>query len=217
MRVLIVDDHVLFRDGLVSLLNAQPDFDIVGQAGGVQEAIAMAHDLKPDIVLMDFGLPDGTGLEATQTILADRPETSIVFITVHEEDERLFAAIRSGAKGYLLKNVPVAKLLAYLRGVQSGEAAITGAMASRILSEFSRLQPPCWPERAEAGELTSREVEVLQELASGATNQEIASRLVISDNTVKNHVHNILTKLNLRNRREAINYARHHGLMKSPP
>lgn len=215
MRILIVDDHVLFRDGLVSLLSAQPDFDVVGQAGSVSEAVAMARELGPDLVLMDFGLPDGTGLEATQAILADQPETSIVFLTVHEEDDRLFAAIRGGAKGYLLKNVPVARLLTYLRGVECGEAAISGAMTSRILSEFSRLEPPRNLDPLEAGALTLREVEVLQELARGATNREIADRLIIAENTVKNHVSNILEKLNLRNRREAASFALRHGLINS--
>jgi DNA-binding NarL/FixJ family response regulator len=213
MRILIVDDHVLFRDGLVSLLSAQPDFDVVGQAGSVCEAVAMACELQPDMVLMDFGLPDGSGLEATQAILADRSETSIVFLTVHEEDDRLFAAIRSGAKGYLLKNVPVSKLLTHLRGVKRGEAAISGAMTSRILIEFSRLQPPRNTDESEVGDLTSREVEVLQELAKGSTNREIAGQLFITENTVKNHVRSILAKLQLRNRREATSFALRHGLV----
>jgi DNA-binding NarL/FixJ family response regulator len=215
MRILIVDDHVLFREGLVSLLKAQPDITVVGEAGCVDEAIAMARELGPDLVLMDFGLPDGTGLDATQTILADQPEINIVFLTVHEQDDRLFAAIRSGAKGYLLKNVPVSKLLAYLRGVEYGEAAISGAMASRILDEFARLGPGRESGQAEVGELTSREIAILKELATGATNREIASRLFISENTVKNHVGNILAKLNLRNRREAASFAQRHGLTNS--
>jgi DNA-binding NarL/FixJ family response regulator len=215
MRILIVDDHVLFREGLVSLLKAQPDITVVGEAGCVHEAIAMAGELGPDLILMDFGLPDGTGLDATQTILADQPEINIVFLTVHEQDDRLFAAIRSGAKGYLLKNVPVSKLLAYLRGVEYGEAAISGAMASRILDEFARLGPGHRSGQAEVGELTSREIAILKELATGATNREIASRLFISENTVKNHVGNILAKLNLRNRREAASFAQRHGLTNS--
>jgi DNA-binding NarL/FixJ family response regulator len=213
MRILIVDDHVLFRDGLVSLLGSQPDFNVVGQAGSVPEAIAMARELQPDLVLMDFGLPDSSGLEATQAILADRPETSIVFLTVHEEDDRLFAAIRGGAKGYLLKNVPVSKLLTYLRGVKRGEAAISRAMTSRILTEFSRLEPPRNRDESEVGDLTVREVEVLHELAKGATNREVADHLFITENTVKNHVRSILSKLHLRNRREATSFALHHGLV----
>lgn len=212
MRVLIVDDHVLFREGLVSLLKGQPDFAVVGEAGCVSEAIALTIDLKPDLVLMDFGLPDGTGLDATHAILAERPDTKIVFLTVHEQDNRLFAAIRGGARGYLLKNVPVSKLLAYLRGVEHGEAAISLTMASQILDEFARLGSARDTSRAVVGELTLREVEVLRELAKGATNQEIAARLVISENTVKVHVRNILSKLDLSNRREAAGFAQRHGL-----
>lgn len=213
MKVLLVDDHVLFREGLVSLLNSQPDFQVIGEAGAVQEAISMVRSLKPDLVLMDFGLPDGTGLDATKIILANYPEVKIVFLTVHEEDDRLFAAIRCGAKGYLLKNVPVVKLLAFLRRIEHGEVAISSAMASRILAEFARTEPTRGRERMETGELTIRELEVLRELALGASNREIAERLVIAENTVKNHVRNILAKLNLRNRREATRYARNQGLV----
>ncbi|MFN8456774.1 MAG: response regulator transcription factor [Anaerolineae bacterium] len=213
MRILLVDDHVLFREGLAGLLNSQVGFNVAGQAGSVHEAIVAARTLQPDLVLMDFGLPDGTGLDATRVILAERPETKLVFLTVHEEDDRLFAAIRSGAKGYLLKNVPVAKLLTFLQGVEQGEAAISPVMASRILEEFSRLEPRRGRERTDTGELTSRELEVLRELAQGVSNREIADHLVIAENTVKNHVRNILAKLNLRNRREAANFARQQELV----
>ena len=216
MKVLIVDDHVLFREGVVSLLNSQPDITVIGEAGGVDEAIATARELEPDLILMDFGLPDGTGLDATQAILAERPGTKIVFLTVHEQDDRLFAAIRSGAKGYLLKNVPVSKLLDYLRGVERGEAAVSPAMTSHILEEFARgggAREPC---QDELGGLTSRELEVLRELTTGASNQEIADRLVIAENTVKVHVRNLLAKLDLKNRREAASYARRQGLVNPP-
>lgn len=206
MRVLLVDDHILFREGLVGLLDSQPDIDIVGEAGSVGEAIEMTCDLQPDLVLMDFSLPDGTGLDATQAILSKRPETKIVFLTVHEEDDRLFAAIRSGAKGYLLKNVHVAKLLAFLRGIERGEAAISPAMTSRVLNEFARLEPK--RELSSSDELTTRELEVLGELVKGASNREIADHLVIAENTVKNHIRNILSKLDLKNRREAAEFAR---------
>jgi len=217
MRILIVDDHALFREGLVSLLKSQPDITVLGEAGGVGEAISMTRELQPDLVLMDFGLADGTGLDATQAILAEQPQTNIVFLTVHEQDDRLFAAIRLGAKGYLLKNVPVSKLLGYLRGVERGEAAISPSMTSHILEEFARLGPARDPGPTELGELTTREMEVLQELVRGATNSEVASRLCISENTVKNHIGNILAKLNLRNRREAADFARRHGLLNSSP
>jgi len=213
MRLLVVDDQVLFREGLVSLLGSQPDLTVVGEASTVAEAIALARKLKPDLILMDFTLPDGTGLEATEAILAERPETNIVFLTIHEQDNRLFDAVRSGAKGYLLKNVAAAKLLDYLRGVERGEAAISLTMASHILQEFYRQRPRLHTERAEIDHLTWREKQVFRELVTGATNQEIAERLVITENTVKVHVRNILVKLNLRNRREAVNYARKHNLL----
>ena len=212
MRTLLVDDHVLFRQGLVSLPDIQPDFSVIGEANSVGEAVAMAHDLQPDLVLMDFGLPDGTGLDATHAILAEQPEAKIVFLTMHEEDDRLFAAIRSGAKGYLLKNVPIIRLLEFLRGIEHGQTAISRSMASRIIDEFARTETGRLNGSGPLAELTSRELEVLQQLATGATNREIADQLVIAENTVKNHVSNILTKLHLENRREAAKFARNHHL-----
>lgn len=212
MRVLLVDDHVLFREGIAHLLHAQPYLKVVGEASTVREAIEMARELQPDLILMDFGLPDGTGLDATRAILAERPETKIVFLTVHEEDDALFAAIRIGAMGYILKSVSVAELLDYLRRIRAGEAAISPAMAMRIMEEFSRLSAQQDGEPNQLTTLTTRELEVLRELSTGATNREIAARLTITENTVKNHVRNILAKLHLKNRREAAFYARRRGL-----
>jgi DNA-binding NarL/FixJ family response regulator len=207
MKILIVDDQVLFRGGLVSLLKSQSDFTVVGEAGTVNEAIVAARELLPELILMDFGLPDGTGLDATKAILAFNPDTRIVFLTVLDEDERLFAAIRAGASGYLLKNVRVETLLSFLRGVERGEPAISPNMTGRIIEEFARSRPGMGgPEGA--ADLTARELEVLRELTTGASNSEIAARLVISTNTVKNHVRNILAKLGLRNRREAMRFGR---------
>ena len=216
INVLLVDDHALFSEGLASLLAGQPDFTVIGKAGSVQEAITMARDLRPDLVLMDFTLPDGTGLEATSAILGERPETQIVFLTVHEEDDRLFSAIRSGAKGYLLKNVPVVTLLSYLRRLEQGEAAISGTMTSHILNELARTEPAHGPVSDDLSALTPRELDVLRELTTGASNREIAARLCISENTVKNHVSNILSKLNLQNRRAAARFAGQHGLKTNP-
>lgn len=214
MKLLIVDDQILFRKGLVGLLQAYPDMTVVGEASNVREAVEMACDLHPDLVLMDFGLPDGTGLEASQAILAKRPETDIVFLTVHEQDERLYAAIRAGAKGYLLKNVPPAKLIAFLQGVRRGEPAISLTMTGSILEEFYRLEKSQGKNTLTDVSLTWREMEVLQEMATGSTNQQIAKRLVITENTVKVHVHRILGKLNCKNRNEAVRYARIHHLIK---
>jgi DNA-binding NarL/FixJ family response regulator len=215
IEVLLVDDHVLFREGLNSLLATQPDVKIVGQAGSVQEAIRLAHTLKPMVVLMDITLPDGTGLEATQAILADLPETKIIFLTVHEDDERLFAAIRAGAMGFLSKDVRAAELLKRLHYVVRGEAGISPTIARRILEEFSRTPVPRPADASQTTELTSRENEVVRELARGATNREIATKFVISENTVKNHVRSVLSKLHLRSRRDVGDYARDHGL--TPP
>lgn len=206
MKLLLVDDHILFREGLASLLHVQSDIKVVGQAGNVREAVQLATHLSPSLILMDFGLPDGTGLDATRTILATQPETKIVFLTVDEDDEHLFQAIRIGAKGYLLKNVPVATLLTYLRGVERGEAALMPAMTTKILTKFSRLTEPTHAHKVEIETLTLREAEVWKYLQLGASNREIAGRLVISENTVKNHVRNILTKLNLHSRRQVITH-----------
>jgi two-component system nitrate/nitrite response regulator NarL len=138
--ILVVDDHVLFRDGLISLFRSTPDFHVVDQAGTVQEAIEKASFHRPDIILMDFSLPDGTGLDATQAILDELPDCKIVFLTVYETDENLLKAIRQGAKGYLLKNVSSSSLLASLRSLASGELAMSRRMMSRAL-EFSRSLP----------------------------------------------------------------------------
>jgi DNA-binding NarL/FixJ family response regulator len=138
IRIVVVDDHMLVREGLVSLLDPQPDLQVVGQAGSVREAITVAQDLRPDVVLMDFTLPDGTGEEATRAILATLPATKIVFLTVHDDDERLFAAIAAGATGYLLKSMRSADLLSRLRDVARGEVAFSPATTQRILAEVAR-------------------------------------------------------------------------------
>lgn len=210
-KILIVDDHVLFREGLVSLLRGQSEFNIVGEASNIAQALQLVQDLEPEIVLMDFSLPDGTGADAARKILADQPNTKIVFLTIHESDEFLYEAVRSGAQGYLLKNLPVSKLLASLRGLENDEAAISRKMMGRLMEGFRQTVPV---QLAVEGpeKLTSREIEVLQELSSGASNREIADTLVISVNTVKNHVHNIMSKLEINNRQDLIDYARRNGI-----
>jgi len=214
IRILLVDDHTLFLDGLVSLLNSQPDVEIVGQAGSVQEAVALARSELPDIILMDISLPDGTGMDAALAIRSESPKTKIVILTVHEDEEKLFEAIRAGAIGYLFKNVRVDELLNTLRGVMRGEAGISRTTAHRILDQFALLSQP-HPD--DAVTLTAREIEILRELSNNATNQEIAKRLYISENTVKNHVRNVLVKLHFHSRNEAADYARRHGLTQPPP
>ena len=211
MKIIIVDDHVLFREGLAAIIRSETDIEIIGQAGSVQEAIELVKTLKPDLILMDFGLPDGTGADATRAILKEYPQCKIIFLTMSEEDEHLFAAIRSGAKGYLLKNMRPSKLISTLRSVQQGESALSRSMTLRLMEELARTK-----ESPRTGDptLTRREMEVLRELASGVSNQEIAQHLFISENTVKYHVHSILEKLNLSDRRDAAIYAREHGLIK---
>lgn len=211
MKIIIVDDHILFREGLAAIIRSERDFEIVGQAGSVQEAIKLVRELKPEMVLMDFGLPDGTGADATRAILEEHPKCKVVFLTMSEHDEDLFDAIRSGAKGYLLKNMSPSKLVSTLRSVQKGESALSRSMTLRLMEELARTEaaPP-----ANDITLTKRELEVLRELAAGLSNQEIAERLVISENTVKYHVHSILEKLNLSDRRDAAIYAREHQLVK---
>jgi len=211
MKIIIVDDHVLFREGLASIVRSEPDIEVVGMAGKVRDAVEMAGILKPDIILMDFTLPDGTGADATRQILSKHPECKIVFLTMSEEDEDLFAAIRSGAKGYLLKDMQPKKLVAALRAVQQGESALSRSMTMRVMEELSRTKKQEYPQDAT---LTHRELDVLRDLASGMSNQEIARHLFISENTVKYHVHSILEKLNLPDRREAADYARKYGLVK---
>lgn len=217
IRLLLVDDHVLFREGLVSLIAPQPDMDVAGQAGSVQEAVTLARQLHPDIVLMDQTLPDGDGVEATQAILAESSATKIVFLTVHEDDEVLFAAIRAGAVGFLFKNTRAAELLARLRAVARGEAGISPTIARRILEEFSRTPAGHQAGPILSNELTAREVEIVRAIAQGASNRDIARQLFISENTVKNHVRNVLSKLRLRSRRDVADYARAHGLAPLDP
>ena len=211
IQIVVVDDHVLFREGLVAIIRSEPDIDVIGQAGTVKEAVEMVDSLNPDIVLMDFGLPDGSGVDATQKIVQKNPNCKIVFLTMSEEDENLFAAIRSGARGYLLKNMHPAKLVATIKSVYNGESALSRSMATRVMEELARTRAP---EHNGDPTLTRRELDVLRELASGFSNSEIATRLVVSENTVKYHVHSILGKLGLADRREAADYARKHGLVK---
>jgi len=211
IRLIVVDDHILFREGLISIVRSEPDMEIVGQAGNVREAVEIVSSVKPDIVLMDFGLPDGTGVEATQAILKEYPECKVVFLTMSEEDDDLFAAIRSGAKGYLLKNMHPSKLVSSLRAVQHGESALSRSMTMRVMEELSRTTKQEYPADIT---LTRREIDVLRSVAAGLSNPEIANRLFITENTVKFHVHSILEKLHLSDRRDAAEYARKHGLVK---
>lgn len=211
MKILIVDDHVLFREGLAAIIRPQADIEIAGMAGGVREAITAAAEHKPDVILMDFNLPDGTGVDAARTILDGDSSCKIIFLTMSEDDDDLFAAIRSGAKGYLLKNIHPPELISAIRSVQNGESALSQGMTMRLMEELSRSKKQGRPAE---NTLTLRELDVLRAVASGMSNQEIGSHLYISENTVKFHVHSVLAKLNLTDRKEAANFARIHGLIK---
>jgi DNA-binding NarL/FixJ family response regulator len=205
VRVLIVDDHPLFRDGLATLLHAR-GMEIVGEANNGAEALEQARALLPDLILMDIHMPQMDGLEATRLIKLEMPATKIVILTVSDDDENLFEAVKSGAHGYLLKNMPSQQFFETLTGVANGDAPIQRGLAEKILNEFA--------ERARAEELTDREKQVLSLVAEGATNRDIASRLNVSENTIKFHLKNILEKLHLRNRAQAAAYAIRAGLLK---
>ncbi len=216
IRIVIVDDHNLFRQGVAFILGQTADIEVVGQAGSVQESVELVRKLKPDMVLMDFTLPDGTGAEATRRIIQEHPECKIIFMTMSEKDEDLFAAIRSGAVGYLLKDINSAKLIDAIRAVQQGESALSRSMTLRVMKEMSRTRPPEVAADPAFGRLTGREKEILAEISTGKSNSETAARLYISENTVKYHVHSILDKLQLRDRKELARFAREHGVIPPP-
>ncbi len=215
IRVLVVDDHPLFRKGVASLLAAEAGFEVVGEASNGQEAIEKAREFMPDVILMDISMPGVNGMEATQRIKQEFPYVRIVILTVSDEDQHLFDAIKHGAQGYLLKKIDPQTLFRTLRGAVAGEAPLSRSMATKLLAEFARqsrrgAQPP-----APTGTLTEREKEVLGLLAAGKTNKELAEALAIAENTVKNHLKNILEKLHLENRVQAATYAIREGLVQN--
>jgi two-component system nitrate/nitrite response regulator NarL len=213
MRLIIVDDHSLFRSGLVNLFCSQPDFEVVGEGGTIKEALWLLETQHPDLVIMDVGLPDGSGIEAIPRMLQKKQDVNIVILTIHATDEHMFAAIRLGAKGFLIKDISAPALLHALRGLERGELAISRAVLSRFINELMPFLFSHGLDRSGSdATLTAREIEVLAELASGDANLEIARRLSISENTLKIHVHNILHKLKMNNRQDAAAYARRHGL-----
>ncbi len=209
-RILLADDHELFREGLARLVNAQPDMQVVGQAADGLEALRLALDLRPDLIVMDIQMPVCDGLEATRLIRAEWPQARIFILTVHDEDEKLFEAIKSGASSYLLKDTHSADFLRGLRAALAGDAALPPKLAARLLDEFARLanQPRPDSPSSTASDLTPRERDVLNLIAADATDKEIAERLSLSLHTVKTHVRSILSKLHAVNRRQAARLAR---------
>jgi two-component system nitrate/nitrite response regulator NarL len=215
IRVLLVDDQILFRKGMRALLEEESDFEVVGEASDGRQAIDLARATMPDAILMDINMPVCNGVEATRVIKAERPEVKVVALTVSEEDDDVFEAIKAGAQGYLLKDLRPEELFEMLRGVMRGETPISPAVAGKLLNEF-RKRPWHEPSEIAGWDLTARELEVLQLVTEGLGNADIASRLYIVEGTVKNHLHNILEKLHLKNRVQAAAYAIREGLVEPP-
>ncbi|GAA1116245.1 MAG: response regulator transcription factor [Nocardiopsis sp. BM-2018] len=209
IRVLVVDDHALFRRGLVSVLNDEDDIDVVDEAGDGDEAVVLATELRPDVVLMDVMMPNSTGIEACPRIRAAVPEVKFVMLTMSEDEADLFEALKAGATGYLLKEIAVTDIARAVRAIAEGQSFINPAMAIKLIGEFAELaKQEKTPKAAPAiPELTPRETEVLKLLARSLNNREIGERLFITENTVKNHVRNILEKLQVHSRTEAAIYA----------
>jgi DNA-binding NarL/FixJ family response regulator len=211
MRVLVVDDHPLFRDGIISLLEAA-GFEVVGQAQNGQEALDLTHSLDPDLVLMDISMPEMTGLQALEAIKADQPDIQVVMLTVSEDDEDLLAAVQAGASGYLLKNLDADQFLELLSGLQQGEAAMTRKTTARLIAGVAARAAQ--PQEDEV-RLTKRELELLHLVAEGFSNKAIGQRLSVSENTVKYHMRNILQKMQVQNRAEAVHVAMQAGWITS--
>jgi len=212
VRLLIADDHTLFREGLRALLVSAPGLAVVGEAAAGGEAVSQAAALQPDIILMDIQMPGLNGIEATRRILQDSPHVGIVILTMFEDDDSVFAAMRAGARGYLLKDADQSEVLRAILAVANGEALFDAAIARRLVTYF---QAPQLLPAALFPELTERERQVLDLLAQGYNNPEIAYRLAINSKTVRNHVSNILNKLQVADRAEALIRARDAGLGKS--
>ena len=215
IRVLLVDDQLLFRKGLRALLEDQEDMEVVGEASDGLQGAGLVETTHPDVVIMDLNMPVCDGIEGTRIIKSQYPDVAVIMLTVSDEEEELFAAIKNGAGGYLLKDLKPEELFASIRGVMKGESPIGPALATKLLREFrSRTwrDDDAGPERA----LTSRELEVLQLVTEGRSNAEIAATLYIVEGTVKNHLHNILEKLHLENRLQAATYAIRQGLVQVP-
>lgn len=214
LRILLVDDHALFREGLSSLLSFQDDFTVAGEAEDAGSALAQARLLKPDIVLMDVELPGEDGLEVTRRLKLELPDVTVVMLTVRDDSQTLFEAIKAGAQGFLVKNLRSRELTEQLRGLARGEAAISRRLAARILGEIrTETETETFgPEEL----LTARETEVLELVVSRLSNIEIAQRLAISEHTVKNHMKSILSKLHLRSRHQAAAYGVARGWLPRP-
>jgi len=212
IKLLIADDHHLFREGLTRILNDSADFKVVGSVDKGEEAISGTAELDPDVVILDIHMPGMGGLEAAAQLHQLHPALGIIMLTVSEDENDLFAAVRAGARGYMLKNSTAIELTAGIQRVYAGEAAISPAMSVKLLNQFASTQPPASSRPAD--DLTERERDVLKQVAQGLSNKEIGLTLAISPHTVKAHLRHILDKLNLRSRAEAAAWAERNGLTK---
>ena len=210
IRILVVDDHTLFREGVNAIFNTVLDVQVVGEASNGVEAVSLAGSTQPDVILMDIQMPKLNGIEATRRILHTSPEIGIIVLTMYEDDDTVFSAMRAGARGYILKGADQEELLRAVRAVASGEALFGPAIATRLMTYFSRPRVEAAPEAFP--ELTEREREVLDLIANGSNNNQIATQLSISPKTVRNHVSNIFNKLQVAGRSQAIIKAREKGL-----
>ena len=213
IRLLLVDDQALFREGLRTLLSLHEDLQVVGEAGNGLEALAAADALHPDVVLMDLRMPVLDGVAATRRLLAAHPTTRVIVVTTFDDDELVFDGLRAGAVGYLLKDVSSDKLVEAIRAAARGESFLQPSIAAKVLAEFNRLERSAAPPPPLAEPLSERELEILRLLAAGDSNKEIAAALFIAEGTVKNHVTNILGKLDARDRTQAALRARELGLI----
>lgn len=216
IRILICEDQTLMREGLKTILEldgGDPPFEIIGEAADGEEAVLQARKLSPDVALMDIQMPRQNGVQATAAITTLLPATRVIILTTFDNDDYVFEAIKAGAMGYLLKDTPANELAATIRRVQQGESFIQPQVATKLLMEFGRRGAITKGQASEDEDLSQRELDVLKLLAQGASNREIASRLVLAEGTIKNHVSNILIKLHAANRTQAANLARERGLI----
>jgi len=213
VRVVIVDDQGMVRSGFRSLIGAEPDLEVVGEAANGEEAVARATALAPDVTLMDIRMPVLDGIAATRRLVETGVATRVLVLTTFALDEYVFEALRAGASGFLLKNAPPEELVDAIRVVADGDALLAPAVTRRVIAEFARHRPASGGADAALGQLTEREREVLDHLAAGATNAEIARSMILGEATIKTYVSNVLAKLGLRDRVQAVVYAYEHGLV----
>jgi DNA-binding NarL/FixJ family response regulator len=217
IRVLLVDDQALFREGLRTLLSIRPDLEVVGEAENGREGVELAARLRPDVILMDLRMPVLNGVAATEQLQKEQPESKVIVLTTFDDDEYVFDGLRAGAIGYLLKDVSSDKLVEAIRAAAAGESFLEPSIAAKVVAEFTRIsggkRPSTAAEQPLVDPLSERELEILAVLAGGASNREIAQQLYITEGTVKNHITNILGKLGVRDRTQAALKARELGLV----